>query len=211
MNRNFKFLESFKNSFSQNIEIMVNEGCLPGCPFRTHHNSSLLFDKKVSDEYFMQIPDRFKLNFNLLCSGQYFQDIWQNMLLTNIVYPWDINTYVEKYNITKFKLVGRNSGTTNKSAQSFFDFYKAYMTGIEDFDAIKDVPFQFFNHYVQEMKHPVLNTIKIKDVIEYLPKLEYFEQNGYNCANVCGVECKYCYNLANKLKEKYPITVNYLI
>ena len=42
VNKNFVLLKNLKEQFPNvNVELMVNEGCLSGCPIRTHHNLSL--------------------------------------------------------------------------------------------------------------------------------------------------------------------------
>ena len=41
VNKNFAFIKNFKLRFPDKIlELMVNEGCIGGCPFRRDHHAS---------------------------------------------------------------------------------------------------------------------------------------------------------------------------
>lgn len=203
LNKNFMFLNSFKKSFDKEIELMVNEGCLPGCPFRYNHNSGLLKNSEEL-EVISRIPTRFCVPFRLMCEKVYFSDPWLNIMLSNIIYPWEIETYVSKYNITKFKLVGRNAIGDELRNGKYFDIYDSYLKGIEDYDYIANMKFTKFNHYLCEnISHPNFN-LTVSEVKEYLPDITYFEKNGYKCMSICGTECRYCYSLAEKIGEVYP-------
>lgn len=203
LNKNFLFLKSFKKSFDKKIELMVNEGCLPGCPFRNHHNSGLT---RNSDDVHLlsRIPTRFVIPFRQMCEKLFFADTWLHVMQSNVIYPWEIETYVSKYNITKFKLVGRNATKHDLRNGKYFDIYEFYLKGIEDYDYIANMEFRKFNHYICENNtHPNFN-LTIAEIKEYLPDITYFEKNGHKCTSICGVECRYCHSLADKIREVYP-------
>lgn len=203
LNRNFTFLKNFKNAFDKDIELMVNEGCLPGCPFRTNHNCALTLEDEDPELRRLKVNPRFAVGFKMMCEGLYYDKIWENIMLSNIIYPWDIETYVTRYGINKFKLVGRNADSVELRNGEYFNIYESYLKGIDDYDYIADIEFKKFNHYITMCEHPNFN-LKVADVRKLLPNISYFEKNGHKCMNVCGVDCRYCFSLAEKINELYP-------
>jgi collagenase-like PrtC family protease len=189
-NKNFTFLKNLKQKYPNiEVEVMVNEGCLPGCPLRTpHYNCSECFShnrtKNFSHDFMMRN-----------CYTQYEKEFFLNICKTNIILPWEIEEY-SKIGINNFKFVGRDfhGFETGK----YFDFYRKYILGIENYDEIKDLPYRFFSDYL--IKYENID-FKISDIKDYLPKIEHFVKNGYKCSSVCGVECRYCYDCAEKIKN----------
>lgn len=41
-----------------------------------------------------------------------------------------------------------------------------------------------------------------------LTDMAYFEKNGSRCASVCDEDCRYCFNLAEKINNKYPFDLD---
>ena len=41
----------------------------------------------------------------------------------------------------------------------------------------------------------------LKDIIQYIPDIRYFIENGDKCASRCGVECDYCKKCIEKLNQ----------
>lgn len=194
VNKNFEFISNFKKKFPDIVmELMVNEGCMGGCPFRRdHHSIEIAKGKEI-------YKDRFDYFFSIACGTLYHKDKTMNLCLNNIIYPWDIATY-NKYGIYNFKLVGRNSPDFLRSSK-YIERFNTYLDGIENIESIYDVSLIEFNHYT--IFNTQLKDIKVCDIIEYLPKLNYFEKNGKNCANACGVTCNYCYDCAEKIKSEF--------
>jgi hypothetical protein len=176
---------------------------LAGCPFRIHHNSSL---SPNFDEKSLNIPERFGKCYESLCSSLFIKNPWEYFILSNIIYPWNINLYAEKYNIKKFRLENKRYFNNNQTTNNYFDFYKAYIKGIENFDEIKNIPFRLFSNYTSTIYMGNLENLSIGEIKKYLPDIKYFEENGYNCLNVCKDKCNYCYNLAEKLNNEFPIS-----
>ena len=120
-NKNFKLIKNLKNSHPNiDIELMVNEGCLSGCPLRTHHNFTTLCDFYTENHTFYS-----------LCNP-------------NLIYPWEINEY-SKIGINKFKLVGRNSPTFIKTGNK--NSYEVYLKGVDNYSLIENEPYGYLNNY----------------------------------------------------------------
>ena len=204
LNKNFTFFKNFKTAFDKNIELMVNEGCLPGCPFRMHHNGSLGFEFEEEEMNKCGASPRYAIAFWVMCQKVYFGKMWENIFLSNIIYPWEIETYTTKYGINKFKLVGRNSDSGELRNGKYFDVYDAYLKGVDDYDYIANMDFKIFNHYLHLNPNPKLN-LTVAQVKEFLPDISYFEKNGHKCTSVCGVDCRYCFLLAEKIQKAYNL------
>lgn len=198
INRNFKLLKNLKKAFpNTDIELMVNEGCISGCPFRMNHFISVpsyytdIYDKR---------DDLFKMNYFVnVCNKYYYEHLTEQICLSNIIYPWEIEEY-GKIGINKFKLVGRNS--PEFKTDKYFDYYLKYLQGIDDYSLIENEEFRKFNHYLYELNS--LN-VKVYDIKKYLPDIKYFINNGHLCSSICSNECRYCYNCADKIKKSINI------
>ena len=194
INKNFTFIKNFKLRFPDKIlELMVNEGCIGGCPFRRdHHASNVKYH--AADKH-----DRFTHFFSSSCSALSDRDKALYICLSNIIYPWEISTY-NKYGIYNFKLIGRNSPDFRYDTK-YLERFDSYLSGIENPDSIMDAPFIDFNHYL--IFYQPLKNLKVKDIIEFLPKIEHFEKNGHLCASICGASCHYCYDCAKKMWTEF--------
>lgn len=192
VNKNFKFLRSFRELFPEvTLELMVNEGCMGGCPFRHDHHSA-----NVNNIEHEKI-DRFSNFFITKCGEIVSKDIALFICLNNIIYPWDINQY-NKNGINNFKFVGRNSPDF-KNGEIYINRFSRYLDGIDHIESIYDEPIINFNHYL--IFHKELEFIKVKDVIDLLPKITWFQDKGHLCQSICGVNCKYCFKCAENLKK----------
>lgn len=193
INKNFKLLKNLKKQYPNIIfEVMVNEGCLNSCPLRFFHNLSIpnfISDPQntlhnLSVEYFFNTCRVFSLK------NSYF-----HLCNPNIIYPWEIEEYA-KIGITNFKLVGRNSNTFH--AGSYTDYYRSYLLRIDDIKSIEDKPIRIFNHYFVGDTNCKYSVKQVKD---YLPNINHFINSGHLCSSVCGVECNYCQECAEKIKQ----------
>ena len=117
------------------------------------------------------------------------------MCKSNIIYPWQINEY-RKIGIKNFKLVGRNSDEFKTG--EYLDIYRQYLLGVDDIRNILSIPIVWFNHAL--FKSPGLQSVKVSDVIEVLPSIRFFSEKRFSCADVCGVECNYCFEKAKQLE-----------
>ena len=196
MNRNFPFLKSFATRHPQvNIEMMANEGCIHGCPFRYYHS--------VADVRLQGNNSRFAVFFKEGCKHIFSHDFWYNICMSNIIYPWQIPEY-NKIGIYHFKLVGRNSPFLSDGR--YVDTYLHYLQGIDNIDSLMDLEFSEFNNFIYLSDY--LSHIKVRDVIDLLPDIKHFSKAPFVCFVSCGSECNYCEQLSRKLNEKYPMGGN---
>ena len=186
-NKNFKLIDSFNKNLGIELELMVNEGCVAGCPFRRDHHSS---NNSITNS-------RYSFCFNNLCRKISNGNKSLQLCLDNIIYPWDIKNY-NKHNVYNFKFVGRNAdGFIN--GFDYLSKYSTYLKGVDDVESIMDEPIINFNNYL--IGYSSWSSLKVKDVINLLPRIEHFERDGYKCSSVCGIECRYCYNCAEKIEK----------
>ncbi len=195
VNKNFKLLKNIKEQYPNlQIEIMLNEGCLGGCPFRFWHAMS--FPSIIS-------PNIDNMNENL--TSQYFikkctsisdkDNIFNTIFLSNNIYPWQLEEYY-KIGINKFKLVGRDDSQGYEDG-SFLNSYLKYLKGIDNYKNIENELFRNFIHYHSRTHLEY----KVKEIKPFLPDIKHFVKNGHLCSSTCGSECNYCYKCAEKLKN----------
>ena len=192
-NRNFRFLSSLCQNENFTIELMVNEGCLSGCPFRIYHS---MFEPGQMNCHYSRFTSFFKSG----CEKNFYHDMWKSICMSNIIYPWQITAYNE-IGIHNFKLVGRNTSAFRNG--KYINIYHAYLLGVEDIHFIEDAPISIFSNYL--MNHPLLEGITVSDVRYMLPDIEFFRKGEIVCTSDCGATCHYCETLAEGLQEKFPI------
>ena len=192
VNKNFKLLKNLQSLFPNiKLELMVNEGCLPSCPFRNVHNS--MANRETNLENYFYSCKFITQN----CSKKMKNDIACYLANNNIIYPWEINEY-SKIGINNFKLVGRNSEAfiTGK----YLEYYKYYLKGVDDIKNILDLPIRYFNHYIFQDKN--IN-LKVKEIKSYLPDIKHFIKQGHLCSTICNEECNYCFKCARKIQKVF--------
>ena len=195
INKNFKFLSNLITRYPKTeIELMVNEGCLQGCPNRMLHE-------------YINIDRQKMVNDDICLSGCYATSFCHNVIekypiqslvIGNLIFPWEIDVY-KKIGIKKFKLVGRDG--YDKNFQGYLDAFFMYLKGIDNIKYIENFPLSSFSHHLQQV--PILKEITIKDYKKYLPDIKHFIKNGHLCASRCAVECRYCYRCADKIQKVY--------
>ena len=195
LNKNFKFLRNIKKKFPNiKIELMVNEGCISGCPYQAQH-AELLNCKTVNniDKLYCFSTLFFRNN----CSKIMHKNLSNYFSRSNIIYPWEIEDY-SKFGINKFKLVGRNN--YEFTIGKYINYYKMYLLGLDNFKNIENTPIRLFNNYINNN----LNfTARCKELKKFLPDISYFKKYGHLCASRCGVECLYCYKCAKKIQKVF--------
>lgn len=192
-NRDFTFLKALRLQPNLTVELMVNEGCLSGCPFRVYH--SMFSPSAVDCNY-----SRFSSFFKSGCEKNFYHNLWESICMSNIIYPWQISAYND-IGIHNFKLVGRNTSAFKNGR--YKGIYRDYLLGIEDVRLISNVQISMFSNYL--MGHPSLKDITVSNVLEMLPDISYFQNKSVSCDSECGTTCKYCRMLAEKLQRKFPI------
>lgn len=194
VNRNFTLLKNLKQLYKGiEIELMVNEGCLPGCPIRVQHNLTIPFAlTNVLKSRSSNLSVSF---FSSKCQLYSSKHLLEEVCRSNLIYPWEIEEY-SKIGINNFKLVGRNS--YEFYVGSYLDIYLMYLKGVDDYKNIENEEYKILNHYVS--CSDLLN-VKIKDIKPYLPNIKHFINQGHLCSSVCGFQCRYCYECAEKIEK----------
>ena len=195
INKNFILLKNLKHDYPDlDMEIMVNEGCMQGCPNRNIHEmiASESSERKI-DVYFS--PSRYCTEF---CGNIMKKYPFYSLTLNNNIFPWDIEAY-SKIGINKFKLVGRDLYTYN--TDKYIQNYLLYLKAVDNAKEVEDVSIVTFIHHL--LGNNILKQLKTKEVRHLLPKIEYFKKYGHLCASKCGVECRYCYKCAEKIEKVF--------
>ncbi len=194
LNKNFRFLKNLtKNYPTLNIEIIVNEGCMKGCPHRSlHENVNSNFKFNMSD---LSLSENYCITFCTYLSEKY---PFKSLTLNNNIFPWELEEY-SKIGINNFKLVGRD--TYNQEIEYSIIKYYLYFLAIENLKKIEYNPITTFIHHLNS--NEILNQLSIKDVFNYLPKINYFKKYAHLCSSRCGVECFYCYKCAEKIQKVF--------
>lgn len=195
-NKNFTLLKNLKKLLPNvEIELIVNEGCFNGCPVRNGHSTDFLDrhieinnDDTLSNFYYTKFfCIKIEHNEPMLCITK-----------SNNIYPWEIKEY-SKIGINNFKLVGRD-GYWNRISEYLSDFL-IYLKTIDNIDFSNSIPInKYIHHLAGNFALSKLNTEEIK---KFLPKINHFKKYGHLCASRCGVECRYCYNCAEKIQKVY--------
>lgn len=175
-NKNFALLKNLKKMFPKvKFEIMVDEPCLSGCPARMSHPCSSMFVFPCN-EIIRKAP-------------------WQYICNSNIIFPWQLHTYA-KFGFNNFKLIGR--GSKARINLENIKFAEVYLKSIEN----QNLDNELLQPLMDAMGFYTLFKDKslVKDLKKYLPDIAYFIKNGSSCSEKCGVDCKYCYECAEKLK-----------
>ena len=190
LNKNFKLLKNLRECYPDlDIEILLNEGCMGGCPHRTEHAREVKLFPEIT------------LNNDNALSNFYCPKHCQALsgkapLLyickSNHINPWEVEEY-GKIGINSFKLVGRERHHSN---QNHIKRYEIYLLGVDDIENILDVPYRDLLYHYDEYE---LN-LTVREIKDYLPQISYFKENVHLCASECGVECFYCNKCAEKIK-----------
>ena len=194
INKNFKLLSILRKRYPNiEIELMVNEACLQGCPNRIFHE-------------YINIDKSIILNNDICLSGMYATSFCnpiverypiQSLVIGTHVFPWDVEEYA-KIGITNFKLVGRDGF---KYFENYINGYTMYLKGIDDIKNINNYCLTAFTHHLAN--HSILNQLTVKEYKKYLPDIRHFVKKGHLCASKCGIECRYCYKCADKIQKVF--------
>ena len=194
VNKNFKLLSHLRKRYpNMEIELMVNEGCLQGCPNRMLHE-------------YISIDGNKMINDDICLSGSYATSFCNpviqkypvaSLVIGTHIFPWNISEY-EKIGIKNFKLVGRDG---YEYFENYIKGYTMYLKGIDDIKSIQYYALSDFIHHINN--NPILKQLTVKEYKKYLPDIKYFIKNGHLCASRCAVECKYCYRCADKIQKAF--------
>lgn len=180
VNKNFALLKNLRKRFPNlEIEIMVSQACIKGCPHRILHQGREGYGMKF-------------------CTTSYMKNIASNLCNSNNIYPWEIKEYLN-IGINHFKFVGRDNFPflTEKLLHKYF----IYLKSIDDIKSVENEPFSNLIHYMPNSKS-LTDDIKIKDIKPYLPNINHFKKQGHLCSSYCRQECIYCFKCAEKIEKK---------
>ena len=206
--KNFKLLKHLiKRNPNIEIELMVNEGCLQGCPNRNIHASSNIDKGKIINND-RNLTAWYAVSF---CNQKTNEHPIESLVTGNYIFPWEIEEY-KKIGITNFKFVGRDGIIHN------FEFYKeSYTKYLQAIDNIKSVENCSLADFIHKLHlNPTIKQLSVKKYKKYLPNIKHFIKRGHLCASECGATCNYCYKCAEKMKKAFekqhatmPICVTY--
>ena len=186
-NQNFKLLSALRKKFPKiKLELMVNEGCIKGCPARI-----TCINEGIS------ICINLQLNMGLM---NYF-------LRVGFIYPWNLE-YYSALGINNFKFIASTNESNSRSNFHNITSLKAYLNCIEHGTRNVSVS-DLFNKIFDKYKTVISNlsdrknieNMKISEIVNLFPDIRYFIKNGHLCSTRCGVECNYCYECAKKLES----------
>ena len=195
INKNFKLLSILRKKYQNvEIELMVNEGCIQGCPNRMFHEQTVMRNNKPTNTDII-LSDGYCSIFCQFISCKY---PIQSLVIGNNIYPWELEEYA-RIGINNFKLVGRDRYKDN--FLKILYSYNTYLKGVDDMNSIKDATLNFFTTHLADT--PVLDNLALKDYKKYLPDIKHFVKYGHLCSSICGVECDYCYKCAAKIQKVF--------
>ncbi len=195
VNKNFKLLSNLKKDYPNlDIEIMVNEGCMQGCPHRSLHEH-IKYNNSVIQNNDLSISGSYCQAF---CTHIIKKYPFYSLTLNNNIYPWEIEEY-SKMGINKFKMVGRDAYIYRfeKYLKEFFEYFKT----IDNYKESKNFSIVSFIHHLNGSNE--LKKLKTEEIRYLLPQIKHFKKYGHLCTSVCGVECRYCYKCAEKIQKVY--------
>ena len=175
-NHNFIYLNNLKKCFPDiDIEVMLNEKCMHGCPARISHSSSYY---EPFDCY--NKPQK-------IGKFRYF-------MKSNIVYPWQLE-YYSAIGINTFKFMSYPLRANIDNLNFLKNYLYCVENGIEKMTAD-----EFFNG-IFEIGAKINKNIMLSEVIDLFPDIRHFIKHGDRCANICGIDCNYCIKCADKIEK----------
>lgn len=181
-NHNFKLLKNLRQEFPDvKIEIMINQTCLKDCPARITHVGS-----------FYNNP------FN--CKKIIRSDAALSISKTAQIFPWWVDEYL-KLGINHFKYITAYdfSGRADfKVIYPIINYMYCIENGIEGL-SVNEMFRSIFATTALNLKFP--EHILLTELKKVLPDIKYFVKNGHKCSYACGIDCRYCYDCADKLRK----------
>ena len=195
VNKNFKLLSTLRKKYTDvDLEIIVNEGCLQGCPNRMLHESINIEKRKVFKND-LCLSNGYATFFCKQVTAKY---PIPSLIFGTHIFPWELKEY-SKIGINKFKLVGRD--TYQLSSRKQIIKFGTYLKGVDNINNIENCTPSDLTHHFDKIT--ILRQLKIKDYKKYFPDINYFKKYGHLCASRCGVECRYCYKCAEKIEKVF--------
>ncbi len=197
LNKNIRFLNNFQKLFPDvNIEIMLNEGCMYACPWRTEHtphssgtNTSQI--TRLVEEGKCNIPLEMVYYYGNRCFECRKVNALEEYFKRRSIMPFDMLYYIDEICISKYKFAGRDV-----SQEYLIQSIERYIEGIDDYAKIATMPWNYFNNYSDNVIE-YINSPDIATMKKYFPPLTQFAEFGYLCNTDCGTRCTVCSDLAD--------------
>ena len=182
-NHNFEFLNSMRKLFPDvKLELLINESrCVKNCIARYYHQCI----------HTVAFP----------CVGMITNSPCFHLAKNNLIYPWQLE-YYSAIGVNNFKFTSMPYSRNSIADVRYLSYYiDCIENGIENYTA---------NDLMDKIMHgmPQASLIRFKQnyklskfIKEYLPDIKHFIKQGARCASDCGVNCKYCYEFADKLES----------
>ena len=192
LNKNFRLLENLRKSFPDiGIEMLVNEGCLGGCPHRLEHSREIRLVPFCSANGDFTLSNKYCISS---CRNLSKRNDILYMCKSNYINPWEIEEYA-KIGINNFKLVGREQH--HDAEINHIKRYETYLLGVDDVANIADVPYKELLYRFGDISLK----LTVKEIKDLLPQISYFKEKGHLCASDCDITCHYCDTCAEKITQ----------
>lgn len=197
LNKNIRFLRNFVKAFPNvDLEIMVNEGCMYACPWRTEHTphssgTSTSQITRLVEEGKCDIPLEMVYYYGNRCFECRNNNVVEEYFKRRSIMPFDIPYYINGIGISKYKFAGRDV-----SQKYLITSIQRYIDGIDDYDKIANLPWNYFNNY-SDGGVVYASSPTIKDMKKYFPPISQFQEFGHLCSTDCGSSCTVCSDLAD--------------
>ena len=192
VNKNFLLLKNLRKRYPNvEIELMVNEGCLQGCPNRMLHEY-INIDKSIVINNDACLSSGYAKSF---CSNVVKKYPFASLIIGTHIFPWDVEEYI-KIGINSFKLVGRDG---YKYFKDYLTSYTMYLKGIDSIKCIENHSMADFLHHLNN--NEILKQLTVKEYSKCLPDIKYFKKSGHLCSVRCSVQCDYCYKCVKKIEK----------
>ena len=143
VNKNFLLLKNLRKKYpNMELELMVNEGCMLGCPNRLLHEY-LNIDKRKIINNDICLSGTYATNFCLYTTQKY---PFFSIIINNHIFPWNIEEYF-KIGINNFKLVGRDGYSC---FEDYLKSYTMYLKGVDNIKNIENFSLAYFIHHLKD-------------------------------------------------------------
>jgi collagenase-like PrtC family protease len=155
-NRDLSFIKNIKDKFpGMNIKLMVNEGCLPDCPFRQTHFNFIAHHHQGEELE------------NIFCEN-YLQNFPEIFFKIPIITPEEIKNYLNLAD--EFKLVSRCRKMIN-----IYKIIKAYTSGTFEGNLLDIIELNPLREHIKYIDNKKLQSYN------YLPKINNCNNDCDNC------------------------------
>jgi collagenase-like PrtC family protease len=201
-NRDFALIRGLVRRNAR-VEILVNQTCLQGCPFRAHH----LNTSSIASQPGQPCP---ALEYPIAeCGWEMLRDPGR-LLSAIFVRPEDLEVY-EEAGVTRFKVSGRNrsTGWLLRAVRAYAQrSYRGNLLDILSFVQVK-APLQYLRSQAERAVSPSPELIALREAYSRLSEVT-IDNAGFpsgflrriaatDCEHLSCAECGYCGSVARKV------------